>query len=66
MCIRVQNYSCGAKISKHDLVYMKLCDVCDNSVINVYSYFVKINCIFYILIDTKYITITIYIFLDKI
>jgi hypothetical protein len=59
MCIRVQNYSCGTKFSKHDLVYMKLCDICANFVINVYSHFAKIICIFYILVDTKYIQINV-------
>jgi hypothetical protein len=67
MCIWVQNYYCGTKIAKLDLFYIELCDGCGNFVNNVYSHFVKIIWIFYDrLMDTKYITVEIFQFLDKI
>jgi hypothetical protein len=56
------NYSCYTKILKLDLVYIELCDGYGNFVNNIYSHFVKIIYIFYDrLIDTKYITIAIFI-----
>jgi hypothetical protein len=55
-------YSCCTKNLKLDLAYIELCDGCGNFMNNVYSHFAKIIYIFYDkLIDTKYITIAIFI-----
>jgi hypothetical protein len=47
--IRVQNYSCGTKILKLDQCYLELHDGSKNFVNNVYSHFVKIIWIFFVI-----------------